>query len=171
MVAVVAALGLLVYGCGTAAESSSTARNANPESAPPLTGADALGLAYGPFIGIAGCPGASSNHCAAIGFDMVLEQRAATAWAWIAGQSVRLRTPGPVPHDADARGRDWGGYLSAVDLERKDSPFYLPVNGRSPRFWAGDPPVYLPVRILLTRPDGRRVVATLPRVRLSPGFG
>jgi hypothetical protein len=130
-----------------------------------------LGLAYGPFVGIAGCPGPNSIHCTAIGFDMVLRHRVLAASAKIAGRPVPLRTPGPIPHNARAVGRDWGGYLANVDLEAKGSPFYIPVSARHPSFWAGDPPVYLPVRIVVTRPDGEKVEEVPPRVILRPGFG
>jgi hypothetical protein len=131
----------------------------------------ALGLVYGPYVGIANCPRPNSTRCAAIGFDMVLKHRALTASAEIAGRSVPLQTPGPIPHNAGAPGRDWGGYLANVDLEARDSPFHIPGNGRPRGFWAGQPPVYLPIQITITRPSGQRTQVTLPRVRLSPGFG
>jgi hypothetical protein len=134
-------------------------------------GVGVLGLAYGPYVGIARCPRPNSTRCRAIGFDLVLARRASAVSATIAGRPIRLQTPGPVPHDANARGRDWGGYLTGVDLEAVGSPFHIPGGGRSPGIWAGKPPVHLSIEIVVTRPNGRSVRTTLSRVPLRPGFG
>jgi hypothetical protein len=130
------------------------------------------GAVYGPYIGVS-CPQASSSSCDRVGFDLVLRRRAVAVTASVAGRSIHLISPGPVPHDADARGRDWGGYLSNVGLSRRGSPFRIPVSGwaRGMGIWAGQPPVYLPVRLSAIYPNGRRVAFVFPRVVLSPGFG
>jgi hypothetical protein len=128
------------------------------------------GVVYGPYIGVS-CPRANSTHCDRVGFDLVLCRRAVAVVASVAGRSIHLISPGPVPHNAGAGGRDWGGYLGDVGLSRKGSPFRIPANGRARRVWAGQPSVYLPVRVVATYPDGRRVAFVFPRVFLSPGFG
>jgi hypothetical protein len=129
-----------------------------------------LGLEYGPYIGVA-CRLPSRTACDRIGLDLVLRRQARSVYAEIAGRPIRLVTPGPVPHDADAGGRDWGGFLGGVGLEREGSPFYIQPSGRGPGRWAGQPPVYLPVRIVVTYPGGRRERLAIPPVFLSPGFG
>lgn len=128
------------------------------------------GVIYGPYIGVS-CPRASSTRCDRVGFDLVLRRRAATAKASIAGRSIDLVSPGPVPHYAGAGGRDWGGYLNDVGLSRAGSPFRIPANGRASGVWAGQPPVYLPVRLATTYPNGHRVTYVFLHVFLSPGFG
>jgi hypothetical protein len=128
------------------------------------------GVIYGPYVGVS-CPRANSTGCDRVGFDLMLRRRAVAVAASVAGHSIHLISPGPVPHNAGAGGRDWGGYLDDVGLSRKDSPFRIPANGRARGVWAGQPPVYLPVRVVATYPDGRRVAFVFPRVFLSPGFG
>jgi hypothetical protein len=128
------------------------------------------GVVYGPYIGVS-CPRANSTRCDRVGFDLVLRRRAVAAAASVAGRSIHLISPGPVPHNAYAGGRDWGGYLDDVGLSREGSPFRIPANGRARAAWAGQPAVYLPVRVAATYPDGRRVAFHFPRVFLSPGFG
>jgi hypothetical protein len=128
------------------------------------------GLVYGPYLGVA-CPRANSTGCARVGFDLVLRRRAVAVAASVAGRSIHLISPGPVPHDAGDRGRDWGGYLDHVGLGRKGSPFRIPPSGRARGVWAGRPALYLPVRVVATYPDGRRAAFVFPRVFLSPGFG
>lgn len=128
------------------------------------------GVLYGPYVGVS-CPRANSTGCDRVGFDLVLRHRAVAVAASVAGRLIHLISPGPVPHSAGARGRDWGGYLGDVGLSRKGSPFRIPANGRALGAWAGQPPVYLPVRVVATYPDGRRVALVFPRVFLSPGFG
>lgn len=128
------------------------------------------GVVYGPYVGVS-CSRASSTGCDRVGFDLVLRRRAVAVAASVAGRSIHLISPGPVPHDAGAGGRDWGGYLDDVGLSRKGSPFRTPTNGRARGAWAGQPPVYLPVRVVATYPDGRRVAFVFPRILLSPGFG
>jgi hypothetical protein len=127
------------------------------------------GVVYGPYMGVS-CPRANSTGCDRVGFDLVLRRRAVAVAASIAGRSIHLISPGPVPHNAGAGGRDWGGYLDDVGLRRKGSPFQIPANGRARGVWAGQPSVYLPVRVVATYPDGRRVAFVFPRVFLSPGF-
>jgi hypothetical protein len=134
------------------------------------TRAHRLGLEYGPYIGVS-CPRASRISCDRIGFDLVLRRQARSVYAEIAGRPIRLVTPGPVPHDADAVGRDWGGYLADVGLQREGSPFYIQPVSKTYGVWAGEPPVYLPVRIVITYPGGRREALKIPPVFLSPGFG
>lgn len=58
-----------------------------------------------------------------------------------------------------------------VGLERQGSTFYIPTKGRARGLWGGQPPVYLPVRIAATYPNGDRATVTFPRVFLSSGFG
>ena len=88
------------------------------------------GVVYGPYIGVS-CPRANSTGCDRVGFDLVLRRRAVAVAASIAGHSIRLTSPGPVPHNAGAGGRDWGGYLGEVGLSREGSPFQIPANGAS----------------------------------------
>jgi hypothetical protein len=117
------------------------------------------------------CPRPNSTHCDRVGFDLVLRRRAVAVTASVVGHSIHLSSPGPVPHNGGAGGRDWGGYLGGVGLSRRGSPFQIPANGRARGVWAGQPPVYLPVRVVATYPDGRRAAFVFPRVLLSPGFG
>jgi hypothetical protein len=128
------------------------------------------GIVYGPYMGVS-CPRANSTGCDRVGFDLVLRRRAVAVTATVAGRSIDLISPGPVPHNASAGGRDWGGYLDNVGLGRRGSPFRIPANGRARGVWAGQPPVYLPVRVVATYPGGRRAAFVFPRVFLSPGFG
>ena len=128
------------------------------------------GVVYGPYIGVS-CPRANSTGCDRVGFDLVLRRRAVAVAASVASRSIHLISPGPVPHNAGADGRDWGGYFDDVGLSRKGSPFRIPANGPSRGVWAGQPAVYLPVRVVASYPDGRRVAYVFPRVFLSPGFG
>jgi hypothetical protein len=134
------------------------------------TRAHRLGLEYGPYIGIS-CPRSNRTACDRVGIDLVLRREARSVEATVAGRAVDLVTPGPVPHDAGATGRDWGGYARKVGLHRKGSPFQIPAGRRPPDSWAGSPPVYLPVRLLVRYPGGRRETLRLPPVLLSPGFG
>jgi hypothetical protein len=129
-----------------------------------------LGLEYGPYIGVS-CPRANNISCDRIGLDLVLRRQARSVSAEVAGRRIRLVTPGPVPHDAGAVGRDWGGFLDHVGLQREGSPFYVQPIGRGAARWGGQPPVYLPVRIRITYPGGRRETLAIPPVFLSPGFG
>jgi hypothetical protein len=142
-----------------------------PRAAERAIGAPRLrqALSYGPYIGVS-CPHPNSTRCGRVGLDLVLRQKAEAVSVVVGGRHLRLISPGPVPHDASARGRDWGGYLNEVGLETPGSPFHIP-GTRSNRHWAGDPPVYLPVRVVIVRVDGSRLGATLPRVILRPGFG
>ena len=128
------------------------------------------GVVYGPYIGVS-CLRADSTGCDRVGFDLVLRRRAVAVAASVAGRSIHLISPGPVPHDARAAGRDWGGYLEDAGLSRKGSPFRIPEDGRARGVWAGQPSVYLPVRVVATYPAGCRVAFVFPRVLLSPGFG
>lgn len=134
------------------------------------TRAHKLGLEYGPYIGVS-CHRASRVSCDRIGFDLVLRRQARSVYAEVAGRPIRLVTPGPVPHDADAVGRDWGGYLENVGLQREGSPFYIQPVSKTYGVWAGEPPVYLPVKIVVTYPGGRRETLKIPPAFLSPGFG
>lgn len=128
------------------------------------------GVVYGPYIGVS-CPRANSTRCDRVGFDLVLRRRAVAVAASVAGRSIHLISPGPVPHNAGAGGRDWGGYLDDVGLSREGSPFRIPANGRARGAWAGQPPVYLPVRLAVTYSSDHRVTFAFPRILLSPGFG
>jgi hypothetical protein len=111
-----------------------------------------LGLEYGPYLGIA-CPRPRPAACDRIGIDLVLRRQARSVAATVAGRRLRLVTPGPVPHDAGAVGRDWGGFLEGVGLRSTDGP------------------VYLPMRVAIVYPGGRRETLRMPPVFLSPGFG
>lgn len=126
-----------------------------------------LGVSYGPYLGIS-CPGANSVHCDGIGLDLVLGKKAVGVSASIGNRTFPLKTPGL--HDVRARGRDWIGYLGHAGLARKDSPLYIGKNARG-EDWAGDPPVYVPVRVAATYADGHRAVRVFPHVVLRPGFG
>jgi hypothetical protein len=128
------------------------------------------GIVYGPYMGVS-CPRANSTGCDRVGFDLVLRRRAVAVSASVVGHSIALISPGPVPHSASADGRDWGGFFDHAGLSREGSPFRIPANGRAREVWAGQPPVYLPVRLVATYPDGRRFAFVFPRVFLSPGFG
>jgi hypothetical protein len=134
------------------------------------TRAHRLGLDYGPYVGVS-CPGPNRTACDRVGIDLVLRRAAVSVRATVGGRPVALTTPGPVPHDAGAAGRDWGGFLGGVGLRRPGSPFEIPAGPRSHARWTGRPPVYLPVRLLVTYPGGRRKALSLPTVLLSPGFG
>jgi hypothetical protein len=134
------------------------------------TRAHRLGLEYGPYIGVS-CPRPNRADCDRVGIDLVLRRDARSVEVTVAGRAVDLVTPGPVPHDAGAAGRDWGGYLSDVGLRRAGSPFHFPAGRRPPDRWAGQPPVYLPVSLLVAYPGGRREAIRLPPTFLSPGFG
>jgi len=129
-----------------------------------------FGLEYGPYLGIS-CPRPSRIACDRIGIDLVLRRQARSVAATIARRRIQLVTPGPVPHDADAVGRDWGGFLEDVGLGREGSPFHIPPSGRAPARWGGEPPVYLPMRVEIVYPGGRRETLRMPPVFLSPGFG
>jgi hypothetical protein len=129
-----------------------------------------LGLEYGPYLGIS-CPRPSRRACDRIGIDLVLRRQARSVAAIVARRRVQLVTPGPIPHDAGAVGRDWGGFLEDVGLGREGSPFHIPPGGRSPDRWGGQPPVYLPMRVAIVYPGGRRETLRMPPVFLSPGFG
>jgi predicted small lipoprotein YifL len=111
-----------------------------------------LGLEYGPYLGFS-CPRPSRRACDRIGIDLVLRRQARSVAAVVAGRRVQLVTPGPVPHDADAVGRDWGGFLENAGVRRE-----------------GDS-AYLPVRVAIVYPGGRRETLRMPPVRVSPGFG
>ncbi len=126
-----------------------------------------LDIGYGPYVGVR-CQTANSPSCDRVGIDFVLKEKAVRVTASIAGRRVKLRTPGL--HDRVPR-KDWVGFLSNVGMARKDSPFYIPENGRADGVWGGNPPVYLPVRITATYADGRQPTRLLPHVFLSPGFG
>jgi hypothetical protein len=129
-----------------------------------------LGLEYGPYIGVA-CRRPSRTGCDRIGLDLVLRRPARSVAATVAGRRVQLVTPGPIPHDADAVGRDWGRFLENVGLQREGSLFYIEPSGRHFGHWAGQPPVYLPMRVEVVYPGGRRETLRMPPVFLSPGFG
>jgi hypothetical protein len=129
-----------------------------------------IGLEYGPYLGVS-CPRPSRIACDRVGLDLVLRRDARSVVATVAGRRLRLVTPGPIPHDAGAVGRDWGGYLEDVGLRREGSPFHIPPGGRPPDRWGGQPPVYLPMRVAIVYPGGRRETLRMPPVFLSPGFG
>jgi hypothetical protein len=126
-----------------------------------------LGIGYGPYLGVR-CARPGSTHCDQVGIDVVLHREAAAVTAWVGGRRLHLQTPGL--HNGVV-GRDWVGYLPRVGLDRPESPFYIPLNGRNPGTWAGYPAVYVPVRLAIAYPSGDRVLGTVPRVFLSPGWG
>jgi hypothetical protein len=95
-----------------------------------------IGLEYGPYLGVS-CPRPSRIACDRVGLDLVLRRDARSVVATVAGRRLRLVTPGPIPHDAGAVGRDWGGYLEDVGLRREGSPFHIPPGGRPPDRWGG----------------------------------
>jgi hypothetical protein len=132
----------------------------------PAAGVEAR-LSYGPYVGVT-CRPANSTRCDSVGIDLVLRREATAVSARVAGRKLRLRTPGL--HTGVA-GRDWVGYLDRVGLGRRGSPFHVDSYGRSPKIWAGYPPVYLPVDLEISYREGGRVTGTLPRVSLSPGWG
>ena len=77
--------------------------------------------------------------------------RRARSTAIVAGRRVQLVTPGPVPHDAGAVGRDWGGFLANAGVRR------------------GGSPTRLSIRVAVVYPGGRREALRMPPVRVSPG--
>ena len=83
----------------------------------------------------------------------------------IPGRLIFLTTTGL--HNG-VEGKDWVGDLVPAGLARKGNPLYL---GSSDARWAGDPPVYVPIRMTATYADGSRRSTTLPRVLLHAGWG
>jgi hypothetical protein len=132
----------------------------------PAAGIEAR-LSYGPYLGVT-CGRANTIGCDSVGIDLVLRREASAVTARVAGRELRLRTPGL--HTGVA-GRDWVGYLDRVGLGRPESPFHVDSYSRDPEVWAGSPPLYVPVRLEVSYPAGRRATGTLPRVSLSPGWG
>jgi hypothetical protein len=126
-----------------------------------------IGIVYGPHLGVT-CRDASTTRCDDVGIDLVLGSDATAVTATVGGRRLELRTPGL--HNGVAR-RDWVGYLHGVGLERPRSPFFTGRKGRVPRHWAGNPAVYLPVRLAVKYPDAGHGSASLRRVLLSPGWG
>jgi hypothetical protein len=126
-----------------------------------------LGIGYRPYLGVR-CRRPGATGCDEVGIDLVLHREAASVTAWVGGRRVRMRTPGL--HNGVV-GRDWVGYLGRVGFDRPGSPFHIDANGRNRGTWAGSPPVYLPVRLAIGYPDESRVLGTVPRVFLSPGWG
>lgn len=124
-------------------------------------------LSYGPYVGVT-CREANSIGCDSVGIDLVLRREAIAVSATVAGRELRLRTPGL---HSGVTGKDWVGYLDQVGLDRPTSPFHVDPYGGNPGTWAGYPPVYLPVRLGIAYPQGRRVTGTVPHVSLSPGWG
>ena len=110
-----------------------------------------LGIGYGPYLGVR-CARPGSTHCDQVGIDVVLHREAAAVTAWVGGRRLHLQTPGL--HNGVV-GRDWVGYLGRVGLDRPESPFYIPLNGRNPGTWAGYPAVYVPVRLADRLPERR----------------
>ncbi len=111
-----------------------------------------IGLEYGPYLGIS-CPRPGRRACDRIGIDLVLRRQARSVTAIVAGRRVQLVTPGPVPHDAGAVGRDWGGFLANAGVRR------------------GGSPTRLSIRIAVVYPGGRREALRMPPARVRPGFG
>ena len=103
-----------------------------------------------------------------IGIDLVLRSDATSVRARVGGRPVDLRTPGL--HTGDA-GRDWVGYLHHAGFHRRGSAFFISPAGRGPQIWAGQPPVYLPVRLAIATAEEGRVTGRLGGVFLSPGWG
>ena len=132
----------------------------------PATGVEAR-LSYGPYVGVT-CRPANTTRCDRVGIDLVLRREATAVSATVAGRGLRLQTPGL---HSGVPGKDWVGYLDRVGLDRHESPFQVDSYGRSPKIWAGYPPVYLPVELEISYPGGGRAAGTLPRVSLSPGWG
>jgi hypothetical protein len=128
--------------------------------------ASRLGISYGPYLGLT-CRVAASTRCDSIGIDLVLKHRARGVEATVGGRRLSLRTPGL---NTGVPGRDWVGFIHHVGLERAGSPFRIPRKPGKHRVWAGSPPVYLPVRLLIEYPRERRA-AQVPHVFLSPGWG
>ncbi len=133
----------------------------------PPTGPARLTVSYGPYLGVR-CPRANSTRCDRIGLDLVLMKRVAAVSASIAGRPIRLTTPGL--HNG-IRGRDWVGSLRNAGMRRKGSPLHIPTNRRTDGIWAGNPPVYVPIRVTATYPDGHGLSRTFPHVSLAPGWG
>jgi hypothetical protein len=126
-----------------------------------------LGVSYGPYLGIS-CPRANSVDCDGIGLDLVLGKVATRVSASIGDRTFSLATPGL--HDVKARGRDWIGYLSRAGLTRKGSSLYIGKEAGA-KDWAGDPPVYVPVRVTAAYADGHWATRVFPHIVLRPGFG
>lgn len=123
-----------------------------------------LAVTYGPYLGVR-CRQPNVTRCDRVGIDVVLKERAIGVSASIGGRRLPLRTPGL---HSGVRGMDWVGDLAPAGLARKGSPLYL---GAAEGHWAGDPPVYVPIRITATYGDGSRRSTTFSRVPLRPGWG
>ena len=126
-----------------------------------------LGVAYGPFLGVA-CRTTGLADCDSVGVDVVLRRDARAVTAFVGGRKLVMSTPGQ--HTGRA-GRDWIGFLDRVGLRRPGSPFRIPTNGRDASNWAGSPPVYLSMKLKIAYPDGTTAAGTLPHALLRPGWG
>jgi hypothetical protein len=135
-------------------------------SPPPAPATSRLAAGYGPYLGVR-CHRANSPRCDRVGLDIVLRRRAAAVSASIGGRRLRLRTPGL--HNG-VRGRDWVGTLRNAGLGRRGSPLHIPNDGAAGA-WAGDPPVYVTIRVTATDAGGGRHSRLFPHVFLSPGWG
>lgn len=132
-------------------------------------GSGRLTIQYGPDIGVA-CRQANSVRCNRLGFDVVLKMPAIKVTVSIAGRPIHVVTPGPTPHQAGARRRDWGGFLQDAGFTRSGSPLYVHTQG-SRDYWAGEPPVQADIRITATYASGRSVSETFRGVNLRAGWG
>lgn len=126
-----------------------------------------LGIVYGPYLGVR-CRRADRVNCDRVGIDVVFSAAARRVTAAVAGNRVRLRTPGL---HSGARHRDWVGTFENAGLSRPGSPFHVHGHGPHGLAWAGSPPVYVPVELRVAFADGRTVEALVPKVFLSPGWG
>lgn len=145
------------------AEASRGLREGKPTGAP----ARALGVTYGPYLGVR-CRRADHIGCDRVGIDIVLSDPAIRAEAVVAGRRLRLRTPG---FHSGVRFRDWVGTVQNAGMRRPDSPFRVRGHGRGHRLWAGSPPLYVPVELRVRLVGGRQEAALFPRVFVSPGWG
>jgi hypothetical protein len=137
------------------------------EGTPAGRAARALGVTYGPYLGVR-CRRAYHVGCDRIGIDIVFSDPATRVLAVVGGRRLRLHTPGM---HGGARYRDWVGTLRNVGLDHPRSRLHVRGYGRSGSVWAGKPPVYVPVELRVAFADGRNTAATFPGVFLSPGWG
>jgi len=156
--AIVAALSaLLLAGCGGGSGNTPAIGGAGRSEA-------RLAVTYGPYLGVR-CRQPNVTRCDRVGIDVVLKVRAIGVSASIGGRRISLGTPG---FHNGVSGRDWVGDLAPAGLARKGSPLNT---GSAGGHWAGDPPVYVPIRITAAYGDGSRRSMTFPRVPLRPGWG
>jgi hypothetical protein len=118
--------------------------------------AKALGITYGPYLGIRCDARERREGCAKVGIDVVLRRPARAVTAIAGGQTIHLVTPGK--HDG-VRRHDWVGTFTKADL-LPPRPYELTAH-----------PIPAEVELRVRFTDGRRRTALLPHALISPGWG